>query len=60
MSKHYVVITYYSDGTEQVQDCRDEESAEVDYLLQRDEMSNKGSDHIERVRMAVIVKDSQL
>lgn len=58
MSKQYVVITYYSDETEQVQDCRDEESAEVDYLLQYDAMQSNL--HIERVRMAVIVKDSQL
>lgn len=57
MSKH-VIITYYTDGTEQVQDTRDEESAKVSYLLQLDTMKDTPK-FIERVRRAIIVQDSE-
>lgn len=52
----YIVITYYADGTEQVNDAFDEESAKVDYLLQVDAMKN--GEHIERVRIAQVTWDS--
>ena len=55
----YVVITYYNDGTEQVQGCGDsEERAQVYFLLQRDAMQiTLGT--IERVQIALIVKDTE-
>lgn len=53
----HIVITYYADGTEQVQDSRDEESAKVDYLLQLDAMKETPG-HIERVRIAQVTWDS--
>lgn len=53
----YVVITYYSDDTEQVQNCGDsKESAQVDYLLQRDAMLS--GNHIERIQLAQVIQDS--
>ena len=53
----YVVITYYSDDTEQVQNCGDsKESAQVDYLLQRDAMLS--GNHIERIQIAQVIQDS--
>ena len=52
----FVVITYYSDDTEQVQDAHDEESAKVDYLSQLDAM--KAGEHIERVCIAQVTWDS--
>lgn len=55
----YVVVTYYSDGTEQAQSCRDEESAQVDYLLQMDAMKSMPG-VIERVQIATVIKDSDI
>jgi|MGYP003403223297 hypothetical protein len=52
----HLVVTYYSDGTEQVNDAKDEESAKVDYLLQLDAM--RAGDHIERVCIAQVTWDS--
>jgi hypothetical protein len=55
----YVVITYYSDDTEQVQNCGDsKESAQVDYLLQRDAMLS--GNHIERIQLAQVIQDSDI
>ena len=55
----YVVITYYNDGTEQVQGCGEsEESAKVDFTLQTDAMKD-GQAGIERVQIAQIVKDTE-
>ena len=55
----YVVITYYNDGTEQVQGHGEsEESAEVDFTLQTDAMKD-GQAGIERVQIAQIVKDTE-
>ena len=55
----YVVITYYNDGTEQVQGCGDsEESAMVDFMLQTDAMKD-GQAGIDRVQIAQIVKDTE-
>lgn len=53
----HIVITYYADKTEQVQDTRDKESAKVDYLLQVDAMKNTPG-HIERVCIAQVTWDS--
>lgn len=53
----HVVITYYADGTEQVQDARDEDAAKADYLLQIDAMKETPG-HIERVRIAQVTWDS--
>ena len=55
----HVVITYYSDGTEQVQGCGEsEESANVEFMLQTDAMKD-GQAGIERVQVALIVKDTE-
>jgi len=55
----YVVITYYSDDTEQAQNCGDsKESAQVDYLLQRDAMLS--GNHIERVQLVQVIQDSDI
>ena len=55
----YVVITYYNDGTEQVQGCGDSEArAQVYFLLQRDAMQIAPGT-IERVQIAQIVKDTE-
>lgn len=56
---NYIVVTYYSDGTEQAQSCGEsKERAYVEYLLQRDEMLS--GNHIERIQLAQVIQDSDI
>ena len=54
---NYIIVTYYSDDTEQAQNCgASKERAQVEYLLQRDEMLS--GNHIERIQIAQVIQDS--